>query len=121
MYMSVILKPDWINLNVQYIGPSKKNYIFRAPKFTLGQFNINGPVFDKELNKIGKIKDIFGPVQRPYISIQTDPQKKQTDLDLGTSPLYTKLEKSKIGYPPKKNNPFKKKGVRNHGNTKRRN
>jgi len=89
------LKSNWINLNLKYIGPSKKSEIFRAKKFKEGHFGINSPVFNKELNKIGVIKDIFGPVESPFVSIHADLKKKSTDFDFSLTPLYTKLKKSR--------------------------
>lgn len=85
----------WIKLNLNFIGTSKKNQIFRSRGFKKGQFNIYSPVFDKKMNMIGHIKDIFGPVDMPFVSIQLDTNTKQVDFDFSSESLFTKMKKSK--------------------------
>jgi rRNA processing protein Gar1 len=86
---------NWIKLNLNYIGTSKKSQIFRSKKFKEVQFNIHNPIYDKEMNKIGHIKDIFGPVDKPFVSIQLDNNKNHADFDFYSEFLYIKTKKSK--------------------------
>lgn len=85
----------WLKLNINYIGASKKSQIFRSKKFQEGQYTFNYPVYDKKMNKIGRIKDIFGPVVMPYISVQLDAEINKEDFDFYSDALYTKMKKSK--------------------------
>ena len=85
----------WIKLNFNFIGTSKKNQIFRLRSFKKGQYNIYSPVFDKKMNLIGQIKDIFGPIDMPFASIQLDKNTKQVDFDFSSESLFTKMKKSK--------------------------
>ena len=85
----------WRKLNINYIGASKKNQIFRSKKFKEGQYTINNPVYNKEMNKIGRIKDIFGPVSMPFVSVQLDANINKEDFDFYSDALYTKMKKSK--------------------------
>lgn len=85
----------WLKLNINYIGASKKNQIFRSKKFKVEQYNINNQVYNKEMNKIGRIRDIFGPVNTPFISVQLDANNNKDNFDFYSDALYTKMKKSK--------------------------
>lgn len=53
---------------------SHKNLIIRGDKTTKAGnkklFRINNLVFDRRKTKIGKVNDVFGPVDRPYFSVR---------------------------------------------------
>ena len=84
-----ILK-DWIKLSLFYIGSSKKHEIFRAKKWNRSlEKIIKRPVYDEKYQEIGRIKDIFGPIDLPFISIKTGPVHKFEK----NSFLYVKLAK----------------------------
>lgn len=40
---------------------------------------ISMPVVDKNLKEIGKISDVFGPVEKPYVVVQL--KEKHTDVE----------------------------------------
>ena len=63
----------YIKLNLFYLGISKKHYIFRAKKkWTTDLEKItNKAVFTEEFKEIGVIKEIFGPIALPFISMKT--------------------------------------------------
>lgn len=67
------MKKNWVKLNLFYIGQSnKKNQIFRAKQWNSNLEKIlKQPVFNEEYERIGNIKDIFGPFQSPFIAIKT--------------------------------------------------
>jgi len=82
------LKKNWVNLNLFYIGKSKKHQIFRAKQWNKNLSKIlKNPVYDENYEKIGYVKDIFGPINQPFISIKTLPNQ-QVDPNLK---LYTKF------------------------------
>ena len=67
----------YIKLNLYYLGESKKHRIFRAKKWEKGLEKItNKPIFNESFNEIGKIKEIFGPVNLPFISMKISPEKE---------------------------------------------
>jgi rRNA processing protein Gar1 len=83
-----LLKKNWVKLNLFYIGQSaKKHQIFRAnqwnPKL---EKTLKESIFNENYEKIGFIKDIFGPVDMPFISIKTLPNQQFKP----TNKLYTK-------------------------------
>ncbi|GAH72720.1 unnamed protein product [marine sediment metagenome] len=47
------------------------------------------------MNMIGHIKDVFGPVDMPFVSIQLDTNIKQVDFDFSSQSLFTKMKKSR--------------------------
>lgn len=53
---------------------SHKNLIVRGDKTRKAGnkklFRINNLVFDRRNTKIGKVNDVFGPVDRPYFSVR---------------------------------------------------
>ncbi len=62
---------SWVKLNLFYLGKSKKHQIFRAKKWNKGLEKIlNKPVFTENYEQIGYIKEVFGPINSPFISIQ---------------------------------------------------
>ncbi|MFX1591415.1 MAG: hypothetical protein ACFFCL_01860 [Promethearchaeota archaeon] len=72
-----LLKKNWVKLNLFYIGQStKKHQIFRAKKWNknLEQI-IKKSIYNEKYEKIGFIKDIFGPIDLPFISIKTLPNQ----------------------------------------------
>jgi len=67
----------YIKLNLYYLGCSKKHQIFRTRKWNEGLEKItNKPVFTEEFDEIGRIKEIFGPVNLPFISMKISPEKE---------------------------------------------
>jgi len=66
------LKKNWVKLNLFYVGKSKKHQIFRAKQWNSNLEKIlKQPVYNEKYEKIGHIKDIFGPINLPFISIKT--------------------------------------------------
>ena len=64
----------WVKLNLFYIGKSKKHQIFRVKQWNRNLEKIyHKPVFNKNYEEIGYIKEIFGPTKIPFISIKTLP------------------------------------------------
>jgi rRNA processing protein Gar1 len=59
-------------LNLFYVGQSnKKHQIFRAKQWDTNLEQIlKQPVFNEKYEKIGFIKDIFGPINYPFISMK---------------------------------------------------
>ena len=63
---------NWVKLNLFYLGDSKKNRIFRARRWNKGLEKItNRPIFTESYEEIGIIKEIFGPINFPFISVKT--------------------------------------------------
>lgn len=63
---------NWTKLDLFYIGQSKKHQIFRANKWSRDLEKIlKKPIYNENYDQIGLIKDIFGPIERPFISIKT--------------------------------------------------
>ena len=62
----------YIKLNLFYPGESKKqNYIFRAKKWDKNLEKISSKaVFTEQFEEIGFIKEIFGPIALPFISMK---------------------------------------------------
>ena len=70
------MKKNWVKLNLFYIGKSKKHEIFRAKQWNSNLEKIlKQPVYNEKYEKIGHIKDIFGPINVPFISIKTLPNQ----------------------------------------------
>lgn len=68
---------NWIKLTLFYIGQSKKHAIFRAKKWNRNLEKIlKKPVYDGNYDEIGRVKDIFGPIDLPFISIKTVPSQE---------------------------------------------
>jgi rRNA processing protein Gar1 len=67
----------YIKLNLYYLGQSKKHQIFRAKSWNNSLEKItNRPVFTEEFDEIGSIREIFGPVNLPFISMKISPKKE---------------------------------------------
>lgn len=82
MIWDFLLK-NWIKLPLSYLGSSKKHKIFRAKRWTRDfEKIIKKPVFNQEYKKVGHVKDIFGPVQMPFISIKTLPDVEFNPNDI---------------------------------------
>ena len=61
----------FIKLNLFYLGESKKHHIFRVKKWDINLEKIsNKAVFTEQFEEIGFIKEIFGPVTLPFISMK---------------------------------------------------
>ncbi|MFX0001935.1 MAG: hypothetical protein ACFE9C_02055 [Candidatus Hodarchaeota archaeon] len=71
------MKKNWIKLNLFYIGTSSKNHqIFRAKQWNNNLEQIlKNPIFNEKYIKVAYIKDIFGPMEAPFISIKTLPNQ----------------------------------------------
>jgi rRNA processing protein Gar1 len=78
----------YIRLNLNYLGKSKKHHIFRAKKWDKNLEKIsNKAVFTEEFVEIGTIKEIFGPITLPFISMKIIPK---TDFNPNNN-LYAKM------------------------------
>ena len=77
------MKKNWVKLNLFYIGQStKRHQIYRAKNWNSKLEKIfKQPVFNQNYEKIGFIKDIFGPIEFPFISIKTLPNQTFTPND----------------------------------------
>ncbi|MFX0141672.1 MAG: hypothetical protein ACFFDN_48995 [Candidatus Hodarchaeota archaeon] len=65
---------NWIKLNLFYLGKSKKHHIFRAKKWNKNfEIIIYKSVFNENYEEVGNIKEIFGPINIPFISIKSLP------------------------------------------------
>ena len=61
----------YIKLNLFYLGESKKHHIFRAKKWDKNLEKISSKaVFTEQFEEIGFIKEIFGPITLPFISMK---------------------------------------------------
>ncbi len=83
------MKKNWVKLNLFYIGNSSKNHqIFRAKQWdnNLEQI-IKNSVYNEKYEKIGFIKDVFGPINFPFISIKALPNQNFNPDDK----IYTKI------------------------------
>jgi rRNA processing protein Gar1 len=67
----------YIKLNLVYLGNSKKHLIFRAKKMNKNlAINImHKKVFTEDYEEIGSIREIFGPINLPFVSIKLAPDK----------------------------------------------
>ena len=67
------MKKNWVKLNLFYIGQStKKHEIFRAKQWNKNlEKIIKKSIFNEKYEKVGFIKDVFGPIDSPFISIKT--------------------------------------------------
>jgi rRNA processing protein Gar1 len=63
---------NWVKLNLFYLGESKKNRIFRVKRWNRDlEKIIHKKIFTEKYEEIGKIKEIFGPINLPFISVTT--------------------------------------------------
>ena len=83
------MKKKWVKLNLFYIGQSaKRHQIFRVnPWYSDLERILKQPLYDEKYKVVGLVKDIFGPIKSPFISIKTLPNS-QFDPNLK---FYTKL------------------------------
>jgi rRNA processing protein Gar1 len=78
----------YIKLNLFFLGNSKKHHIFRAKRWDKNLEAIfHKPVYTEKYEEIGYIKEIFGPINLPFISINILPNKKFNPNDT----IYAKL------------------------------
>lgn len=78
----------FVNLNLYYLGKSKKHVIFRAKKWNKDLEKIvNKPILNEKYEEIGYVKEIFGPINLPFISLKLLPNKEYDPKDK----LYSKL------------------------------
>ena len=78
----------YVKLNLFYLGKSKKHHIFRAKKWTKDLEKItNKAIFTEDFKEIGFIKEIFGPITIPFISMNIIPETKFNPNDN----LYAKM------------------------------
>jgi len=69
--------PNWVKLNLFYLGKSKKHHIFRAKRWNKNLEKIlHNPIFTEKYEEIGYIKEIFGPTKLPFISIKSTLDKE---------------------------------------------
>lgn len=62
---------SWVKLNLFYLGKSKKHQIFRAKQWNKAlEQVVNRPLFTESYEEMGIIKEIFGPVDLPFISVK---------------------------------------------------
>lgn len=66
----------WVKLNLFYLGESTKNKIFRATKWNIEKDAkiFRKIVYNENYDTIGIIKEIFGPLKLPFVSIRTRPE-----------------------------------------------
>ncbi|QDA31918.1 H/ACA RNA-protein complex protein Gar1 [Thermococcus indicus] len=56
--------------------------------------SLNDPVVDKKLTVVGVVKDVFGPVKRPYVAVK--PRVKNPESYIGAL-LYVDSSRKKSG------------------------
>ncbi|HEY0088664.1 MAG TPA: hypothetical protein VGB37_07460 [Candidatus Lokiarchaeia archaeon] len=63
-------------MNLFYLGESTKNKIFRATKWNIEKDAkiFRKIVYNENYDTIGIIKEIFGPLKLPFVSIRTRPE-----------------------------------------------
>ena len=79
--------------------------------------SLNDPVVDKGLNVVGIVKDVFGPVKRPYVAVK--PRVRNPENYVGAL-LYVDSSRRKSGKDRKKPVKGKKSGKRSKGEKARR-
>lgn len=52
---------------------NQKHLILRVPPNQMSALKIGQTIVTKNLTKIGRVFDIFGPVNHPFVSIQLNP------------------------------------------------
>ena len=63
---------NWVKLNLFYLGDSKKNRIFRAKRWNKRlEIITNKPIYTENYEEIGIVKEIFGPINLPFVSVRT--------------------------------------------------
>ncbi len=78
---------NWTKLNLFYLGESKKHHrIFRAKKWNDDLKKVfKKSIYNEKFERIGQIKDLFGPVKMPFISVKATERFSPDDV------LYIKL------------------------------
>ena len=81
---------NWVKLDLYHLGTStKKHLIFRATKWNRNLEKIlKKPIYNEEYRNIGFVKDIFGPIKMPFISVKTKPNE---EIDSNTK-FYVKFK-----------------------------
>ena len=80
---------NWVKLNLFYLGDSKKNRIFRAKRWNKSLEKITHKhIFTEKYEEIGVIKEIFGPINLPFISVKAH---HETQINPNES-FYIKLQ-----------------------------
>ncbi|MHA1651994.1 MAG: H/ACA ribonucleoprotein complex subunit GAR1 [Candidatus Helarchaeota archaeon] len=72
---------------------NQKHFVLRVTSNQVKNLKIGQPVVTKELTEIGRIFDIFGPVNNPFVSIQ--PKEEVTDLKKLIGEVIYSFEKKK--------------------------
>ena len=74
------MRKNWVRLNLFYLGQSnKKHQIFRVKQWNINLERIlKQPVFNEKYERVCYIKDIFGPIKLPFISIKVLPNQDQS-------------------------------------------
>lgn len=62
--------------------------------------SLNDPVVDKELKPVGVVKDVFGPVNYPYVAVK--PRVKDPEKYVGALLYVGRREKGSKKAPPQK-------------------
>ncbi|MBY8984860.1 MAG: hypothetical protein KGD65_07330 [Candidatus Lokiarchaeota archaeon] len=85
------MKKKWVKLNLFHIGQSaKKHQIFRVKPWNNDLERIlKQSIYDENYQVIGFVKDIFGPINMPFVSIKTN-SKTQYNPNPNNK-FYTKL------------------------------
>lgn len=68
---------NWVKLNLIYVGQSTKNHhIFRAKQWNnkLEQI-IKKSIYNEKYVKVAYVRDVFGPIKLPFISIKALPNQ----------------------------------------------
>ena len=82
--------------NLYYLGRSKKHEIFRSKNWNRDLEKVlKKPVYDENYEEIGRVKDIFGPVELPFISIKTNPNQVMDFENKSSISLYAKITKKR--------------------------
>lgn len=82
---------NWIKFDLYYLGrTSQKHEIFRAQNWNPSLEQIfKKPLFNEEYDKVGQVRDIFGPVHAPFISMKCNSPQKFTTINT----LYAQISK----------------------------
>jgi len=79
--------------------------------------SLNSPVVDKNLTLVGTVKDVFGPVKRPYVAVK--PRVKKPEDYIGAL-LYVDSSRKKSGKGGRKPAKGRNSGKRSKGGKARR-
>ena len=85
-----LILTNWVKLDLYFLGKSKKHYIFRARQWNNKLENLmKRPIYNEQYEKIGTLKDIFGPISHPFISVK--PMSEQELVITSESSFYAKI------------------------------